>query len=645
MGSGDGTSSSVVHMPQENFYRHVHGQSTGRGEDAKQPQFTTHRMLVSRNESILKGILDRIGDEYVANLLQDEDLKSVGRFYALATRSTLSNAEDITPLLPYLSLVDTLQLHTLSPDFSALLARLHKVDIPVFFRLAPVLTAQSAYLPALFPHSLCARCLSPDDKDSAANKQTYRQLIFDVLMLINYTEVDAQALSADILVLEETLAAFQRGDGMRIPYTMRTLEKLLPVFDWRRYMKEIDLSGMGVLYAEKTFIEAFGKLLSTTDLHVLQAYIKWKITQNLAPFLNHRLRTLYEEFYAKMGPTHALFSFTNPVLKALNQYMGELLGKVYAQETVSTQLTADVTNISSAIKLSLANFLEETAMLYPPTKKKMLSSLDALTIRLITMDDWDGYQALPSLHEVDNYCEAALILRAFHTKRLWKKVGSRFSEEMSAPYLPQHHFPIYDKKRHTVWLPLGVLQPPYYQLHDSVPAATYGGIGSLLASELVGIIFGDIFTNDEASSPLRQHERDALAKRILQYASTHFLDDKASQSVEAVEAAEVVETAVAFESFKAILGLHVAYRAYLHTQTEISSAQTASLSTQMFFITWATAKNEVYIGSDGDFFRFPSPEHFVNGVLSGLTDFHEAFGVLEGMTMWQPMGERIVNTK
>ncbi|MCC2645911.1 MAG: Peptidase, partial [Burkholderiales bacterium] len=135
--------------------------------------------------------------------------------------------------------------------------------------------------------------LKADDKTLSLIKQKYLEHISKMLAL--YGDGVSRKDANNIVELETKLAKIQwtnvqNRDPIKTynKVSLNKLKVIMPHYNWNKHLKTANLDGKitYVIVNQPSYLTEFDKILQETPLQVWQAYFKWHLLSDYAPFLS-----------------------------------------------------------------------------------------------------------------------------------------------------------------------------------------------------------------------------------------------------------------------------------------------------------------------------------------------------------------------
>jgi putative endopeptidase len=634
--------------PQKDFFQYVNGGWIKNNPiPATESRWGAFNELRDKNREILKKVLEEASKDKSASKGSTRQL--IGDFYYSGMDSARIELDGIKPLKDELAKIDAINN---TNDIVALTAELTTYGITPFFG---VYVDQDAKISTQYALQFYQSGLGmPDrdyytktDKTSQDIRAAYVKHVAKMLTLagteMSQSEKDAKA----IMDLETKLAnASMTRVAMRDPHatynkmTTQDLAKLTPAIDWNTYMSKAGIPSVKeVIVGQPDFMKTVNGILAKPDMNLIKAYLRWHLIDGMAPYLNS---DLVNENFKFNGTTLTGVKALDPrwkrVLDNTNSMLGEALGQEYVKVAFSPEAKEKALKIVDNLKAALRERISTLEWMGDSTKKQATEKLNTLVTKIGYPDKWKDYTGLEITR--NSYAQNVMNSSAYEFRRMMNKLGKpidRGEWQMTPPTINAYYNPAMNE----IVFPAGILQPPFFD-PNADDAVNYGGIGAVIGHELTHG-YDDQGRQFDAQGNLKDWWTPEDAKRF---------NERTVNIVKQFSAYEVLDSVFVNgeltlgENIADLGGLKIAYLAYQKSLEGKPAPEKIDGFTgnQRFFISWAQVwrVNERPESMRQRVITDPhSPPRFrVNGPLSNLPEFYEAFNVKEGDPMMRPANLR-----
>ena len=387
-------------------------------------------------------------------------------------------------------------------------------------------------------------------------------------------------------------------------------------------------------------LPAMAKLIASTDLPVLQAYLAKTFISNNASVLPSDID---EANFAFFGKTLSGAQEQQPrwkrAIAATQGMLGEQLGKVYVERYFPAASKEAMDELVANLRLAMADSIEENDWMTAETKAQALAKLNSFNPKIGYPDSFETYDGLTITSDpLANRMAAA----EWGMKDNLSKLGTEV-DKTEWFMLPQTVNAYYNPVFNEIVFPAAILQQPFFGA-SADPAVNYGAIGGVIGHE-IGHGFDDQGAKYDATGTLRDWWQPEDKARFTE------LGDALAAQYDAYCPYDDGETCVngrftLGENIGDVGGLSLAYRAYkLSLNGEEAPVIDGLTGDQRFFLAWAQVWRSMQreeIGRQRLQVDPHSPEEYrVNGVVRNIDAWYDAFGVTPDDELYLPPDERV----
>jgi putative endopeptidase len=479
-------------------------------------------------------------------------------------------------------------------------------------------------------------------KTDAKSEEIRARYVAHVQRMLELAGEPAAAAAADartVMAMETTLARasltrVERRDPYQLFHRLNRaeLKALTPAFDWDTYLREQGIGEVKVAnVTEPAFYKELDRLIGAERLDTWKAYLRWHLVSERAPYLSRAFVAADFDFYRRtLRGVNEEQPRWKKCVRWVDRDLGEALGQVFAAKTFSPETKARTVEMTKYVEEAMADEVRELPWMSGETKKRALEKLGTIVNKVGYPDVWRDYSALDVVRGdfLGNVSRATV----FESRRQLAKVGKpvdRGEWGMTPPTVNAY----YNAQMNDINFPAGVLQPPLYdpKLDD---APNYGNTGSTIGHELTHG-FDDEGRQFDARGNLKdwwtKEDAEGFKQRL------QCVQDQYAQYV-VVDDIKINSKLTSGEDVADLGGTLLAYRAWKKaTAGRKLEAADGFTPEQRFFIgfgQWACENNRpenlrVSAATDPH-----SPGRYrINGIVSNLAEFHQAFGCKAGQAM------------
>lgn len=416
------------------------------------------------------------------------------------------------------------------------------------------------------------------------------------------------------------------------------LRELAPSVDWSEYFGILGTKPKELIVMQPKFFSAADRLLRSYPIEAWRTYLRTHVIGDFSSFLTPELEKESFAFYGTVltGTKH-MKPLWRRILRTVNGGLSELFGELYVKEyfppAAKRKAMLVVADLFRAYEARIKNLDWMTA----ETKQKAIKKLREMNRKLGYPDRWKTYRGLRI--RPDDYAGNAMRAGEYEHRRAMRRLGKPVDrkEWFMSPQTVNAYcsFGLND-----IVFPAAILQHPFFDARAD-DAFNYGAIGSVIGHEITHG-FDDQGSKFDGKGNRKTWWTSIDRKRF---------EQKAKKLVTEFDAYEVAPgihvngKLTLGENIADLGGISIAYDAY---QLRLRETKRKTISgftpEQRFFLGYAMTEREqerpeyrkTMVMTDPH-----SPSRFrVNGPLSNLPEFHEAFKVQKGDKLYREPKER-----
>lgn len=632
--------------PQDDFYHYAAGGWLKKNKiPSDEAAWGTFRMLRHKTEIELQDFLQAISRKRVEKGSSEQMIRDLYRSY-LDTKTR--EKRGTTPLKAWLERIASIRT---SAELVKVFAELEKIGGGAPWGLMVDQDFNNPDHYALFIHQ--SGLGLPDRDYYLLNKPefvrvrtAYEKHIEKMLTLAGATKADAKKSREIIMRLETSLAkASMPKEEMRDPdklnnrFSLQQLSSLTSTVDWLGYLKKIGIKKPAdVVVMQPEFLKKAVSMLDNEPIEDWKIYLHWHLLSGTSSLMSETLEKEHFNFYGKvLSGTPKMREPWRRALGAVNGTVGELLGRLYVDAYFGSDAKAKVEDIVDDLFVAYTARLKALDWMSAGTKKKALVKLKAMRRKLGYPSKWRSYKGLRI--EADDLFgnmeraslrEHARVLRKL-TKPVDREEWHMFPHTVNAYYNPPAN---------EIVFPAGILQAPIFDL-SADDAVNYGGMGSVIGHEITHG-FDDSGSKFDEKGRLKswwtaedRKSFDSRSKVLVKQFNKYRVADELQVNGELTLGENIADLGGASIAYDALqIRLEKTGRALIDGFTP----------EQRFFLGLASIEREnrrpeavkTQVTTDPH-----SPSEFrINGPVSNLPEFYEAFGVKKGDKLYREPKDR-----
>lgn len=638
--------------PQDDFFMAMNGnwinQTEIPGDQGRWGSFNELREF--NNDAVLK-VLEKAmeGDEYPAG---SDQAKGVG-FYQIGMDSLLAEKNGIAPLQPWFEKIERVNDAARLQEY---LSEQQQYGGGAFFGLGVNTDLKNSEQMALY---VSQGGLGLPDRDYYLGgsekfdeiKTKYKDHIEASFQLLGYEQQEAAEVAKDIVELESRLAKASKSriemrdpEGRYNKYSVVEMDGLAPSIEWGKYFSNLHADTDEIIVSTPKFMEEVDQIIKDTPFSTIQAYLKWKLVDRAAPYLNHAFVQSNFDFYGReLQGTEEMRPRWKRVLGLTESAVGEAIGKLYTEEYFPQEAKDKAQEMVDDIIVAMGDRITQLDWMTDETKEKALEKLATFNVKIGFPDNWKDYSGLEVNDDpgTASYVENVWNSSNFSFKENMDKLGKPIDKKEWF-MTPQTVNAYYNPTWNEIVFPAGILQPPFYN-YKADAAVNFGGIGAVIGHE-ISHGFDDQGSRYDAKGNLDnwwqeedlENFQQRTGKLVEQY-----------DAYEPLEGVNVQGELTLGENIGDLGGLLVAYDGLQKYLTEHGRPEDIDGYTpeQRFFISWATIwrtkSREEALRTQIQTDPHSPAQYRGNGPLVNIDAFYDAFDIEEGDGMYRAPEERV----
>jgi Predicted metalloendopeptidase len=485
--------------------------------------------------------------------------------------------------------------------------------------------------------------LSSDPK-MAGLRTAYQAYIARLLTAAGMADADAKATRIFDLELKIAKAHATREESEDFTksatvWNKGEFAKKAPGIDWPAFFAAAKLDGATKVAAyHPRAITGLSALVASEPLDAWKDWLMFHQINSHADVLPSSIDQAHFAFYGTaLSGTPQQRSRDKRALAALDTYLGDAVGRAYAEKYFPASAKAEVSDMVDGIKAAFAKRVEAIDWMAPETKKEALKKVETIAVGVGYPETWRDYGSY-SVSADNAYANAVAGEKAEYAHQL-AKIGKPM-DKGEWWMVPQTVNAVNLPVQNALNFPAAILQPPFFNAQAD-PAYNYGAIGAVIGHEIShsfdnnGAAFDSTgaLRNWWTAADLKKFE-EAGAALAAQYDSYKPFPDLA-----------VNGKLTLGENIADVAGLQAAYDAYRASlKGKEAPVIDGFTGDQRFFIayaqTWATKMRDealrARIATDGH-----APGMYRALTVRNLDAWYKAFDVREGDKLYLAPDKRV----
>lgn len=636
-------------LPNDDFYRYANGGWLDKTEiPADRSAWGSFHELFEYNEEVLSFVLEAAtkGELYDEN---SNEIKAAN-FYASGMDSLGIEAQGAEPLMPILSQIDQIQS---KGDLIKVLPPLQMIGVTPLFNIYVGIDDKQtdSYIMNVTQSGLGLPDRDYYFREDNTGKEIiagYKAYITELFTLVGEDSLLAASKAENIFTFESALAdnsmtRLERRNP-EANYNKISIDELQDEsnwLDWKAFFAGIGVNDISEVNVNQLdYVSNLSDVVEDSELDVIKDYLKLRfISSNTGYLSNDFVMTAFNFYNKQLSGQEEMRPRAKRMVNSTNSNLGDALSKLYVDEVFPPEAKAKCLEMVNNIKAAMHKRIDQLTWMSEETKKEAHTKLTKLKVKIGYPDEWKDYSTIEI--SKNNYVQNRWNANTFANKENFGKLGQPIDPNewhMAASVVNAY----YNPPANEIVFPAGILQPPFYN-YKADEAVNYGGIGAVIGHEI---------THGFDDSGRKYNHEGELKDWWTEEDAAEF-DRRAQVMVEQYNGFEVQDTLnvngklTLGENIADLGGMLIAYDALQMFYEKNGRPENIDGMTpeQRFFMSQATlwrGKYRPQLEQQLLIQDTHSPGKFrVNGPVSSMTAFYEAFGIEEGDPLWRSEEERV----
>jgi putative endopeptidase len=410
--------------------------------------------------------------------------------------------------------------------------------------------------------------------------------------------------------------------------------------NWDLYFKGLGLEDPGDIDVNQPiFFDELNNMITTIPVNDWKVYFQWNLINSTANYLSSEFENQDFDFYGRtMQGSEQMRERWRRVLGSTNRALGMAVGKKFSEKHFPAEAKERMVTLVQNLKTAYGQRIEQLEWMSDETKAKATDKLAAVRVKIGYPDEWRDFTSLEITREsyVTNVLNANRFNREYNLNQIGKPVNK---EEWFMT--PQTVNAYYAPSLNEICFPAGILQPPFFYI-DGDDAINYGAIGAVIGHEM-SHGFDDQGKEYDKIGNLTNWWTDEDSERFKE--RTNVLVEQFDKII-IIDSLHANGQLSLGENIADLGGLTISYTAFKNAQKENPQSDMIDgySPDQRFYLSWARVwaqnvrEKEMIRRTKEDVHSLGINR--VNGPIANIPEFHAAFDVKEGNTLYLPEEER-----
>jgi putative endopeptidase len=477
------------------------------------------------------------------------------------------------------------------------------------------------------------------DSSTKKIRDAYLAFITKTFSLLGQSPVDAAKTAKSVFDLETAMAKVSKTPvALRDPIKNYHKIKVSSDPQMKKLTAVLRIPSDTILVGQPEFYKGLSNLLNNTPLETIKNYLCFHVIEDDADYLSHDFVDAKFAYNKLLTGQTQMKERWKRMTTMVDRQLGDNLGQIYVQKYFTAADKERINQLIDNIIATYAERIQQLDWMSDSTKQKAIVKLHAIVKKIGYPDKWKDYSSIDITR--DNIISNLHGTSHFEYNRSIAKIGKpvdRSEWQMTPPTINAY----YDPTQNNINFPAGILQPPFY-FSSGDDAVNYGGIGLVIGHEITHG-FDDQGRQYDADGNLKDWWSAEDAKRfkiraqnIINQYNGYIAVDTFHLNGELTEGENIADNG----------GLAIAYAAFKKTAQGKGNEKIDGFTPdQRFFLShaqvWKIKTRKERLITMALTNPHSSPMWRVNGPVSNMPAFYEAFQVQSSDSMYRPDSLRV----
>ena len=487
--------------------------------------------------------------------------------------------------------------------------------------------------------------------DSRTNniRAEYIKHIQKIFELIGTEQTTAKSNSRAIMSIESMLAkASRKMEDLRDPYknynkmSVAAFNKTNPSINWTTTLIQLGLKNIdSIVVGQPEFFTQLESTLKKVQLNDWKAYVKWTLLNDYANAMNKKIEQQNFYFYSTvLDGVKEQKPRWKRIVEVTDGALGELIGQIYVEEYLPKGTKEKLLEIGNNIRAIYADHITKLDWMSQATKEKALSKLNKIMMKVGYPDKWKDMSSLEISRA--NYLQNIININKWGYNFMLNKYGKPVDITEWDMY-PQTYNAYYNPANNEIVVPACNIIVPGFEGRMPDDAVLYGIIG--------GSTFGHEITHGFDDQGSLYDEKGNLSNWWTKEDREKF-KTKTKLIVEQFNDYSVLDSMhvrgenTQGENIADLGGVIMGYEAFKKTkQGQSKELINGYTSDQRYFLSYAYAwmvnRTDASIAKQIMSDVHSPAVYRINGPLSDIDEFYNAFNIKKGDKMYREENMRV----
>jgi len=477
------------------------------------------------------------------------------------------------------------------------------------------------------------------DSSTKKTRDAYIIYITKIFTLLGQSPDEAAKSAKSVFDLETAMAKISKSPvELRDPVANYHKINLSAQPDLKKLLVAFGISSDTIIVGQPGFYKGLNNLLNTVPLETMKNYLRFHVIHDDADYLSNDFVNAKFNYTQLLTGQKELLPRWKRMTTLVDQQLGDNLGQIYVQQYFTAADKERINELVDNLLVTYGERIQQLDWMSDSTKQKALAKLHAIVKKVGYPDKWKDYSSIAITR--DDIVANVRGTSNFEYKRSIAKIGKpvdRSEWQMTPPTVDAY----YDPTQNNINFPAGILQPPFF-FPSGDDAVNYGAIGAGIGHEMTHG-FDDQGRQYDADGNLKDWWSAEDAKKfkgramnIIHQYNGYIAVDTIHLNGELTEGENIADNG----------GLAIAYAAFKKTPQGKSNEKIDGFTPdQRFFLSfsqiWRMKIRNERLVTLARTNPHSAPMWRVNGTVSNMTSFYDAFHVTSSDNMYRPDSLRV----
>lgn len=478
-----------------------------------------------------------------------------------------------------------------------------------------------------------------NDSSSKNIQNAYLAYLEKIFTLLGQPVSVAGQKAKSVFDLEKAMANISKSPvELRDPIANYNKIYLTGNPDLKKLVTAFGVTADTIISGQPAFYKGLNRLLNNTPLETLKSYLIFHVMDDDAYYLSSDFVNAKFEFNKFLNGASKLRERWKRMTSMVDEELGDNMSRLYVQKYFTPADKERISQMVDNLLISFGERIQQLDWMSDSTKQKALIKLHAIVKKIAYPDHWKDYSSIHITRDdlLANIKETSL----YRYKKDIEKIGrpvDRTEWQITASTIDAYYEPTQNNINFTA----GILQPPFY-FSSGDDAVNYGAIGAVIGHEITHG-FDDQGRQYDADGNLKDWWSSKDVKKFKQRAMNiikqyngYIVVDTFHLNGELTEGENIADNG----------GLAITYAAFKKTTQGRGTEKINGLTPdQRFFLAFGQiSKMKIRRERLITLARtnpHSAPMWRVNGSVSNMPSFYEAFNVKTTDSMYRPDSLRV----